>query len=65
MPMQHEMANIRHNTLALSARCAIRQLTAPIIVGTVGGVTTLHPTAKLCLRLMGIESANHLSQIIK
>lgn len=40
------------------------QLTAPIIVGTVGGVTTLHPTAKLCLRLMGIESANHLSQII-
>ncbi|MFC3908033.1 hydroxymethylglutaryl-CoA reductase, degradative [Legionella dresdenensis] len=40
------------------------QLTAPIIVGTVGGVTSLHPTAKLCLRMMGIESANHLSSII-
>jgi hydroxymethylglutaryl-CoA reductase len=40
------------------------QLTAPIIVGTVGGVTSLHPTAKLCLRMMGIESANHLSQVI-
>ncbi|HHF7345566.1 TPA: hydroxymethylglutaryl-CoA reductase, degradative [Legionella feeleii] len=40
------------------------QLTAPIIVGTVGGVTALHPTAKLCLRMMGIESANHLSRII-
>jgi len=40
------------------------QLTAPIIVGTVGGVTSLHPTAKLCLRMMGIESANHLSRII-
>jgi hydroxymethylglutaryl-CoA reductase len=40
------------------------QITAPIIVGTVGGVTSLHPTAKLCLRMMGIESANHLSRII-
>ncbi|MBA3537417.1 MAG: hydroxymethylglutaryl-CoA reductase, degradative [Tatlockia sp.] len=40
------------------------QLTAPIIVGTVGGVTALHPTAKLCLRMMGIESANQLSRII-
>ena len=40
------------------------QLTAPIIVGTVGGVTALHPTAKLCLRMMGIESANHLSRIL-
>lgn len=39
-------------------------LTAPIIVGTVGGVTALHPTAKLCLRMLGIESANHLSRII-
>ncbi len=40
------------------------QLTAPIIVGTVGGVTTLHPTAKLCLNMMGITSAAHLSRII-
>lgn len=40
------------------------QLTAPIIVGTVGGVTALHPTAKLCLRMMGVESANQLSRII-
>ncbi|KTC97176.1 hydroxymethylglutaryl-CoA reductase, degradative [Legionella erythra] len=42
----------------------IGQLTAPIVVGTVGGVTALHPTAKMCLRMMGIESANHLSRII-
>jgi hydroxymethylglutaryl-CoA reductase len=40
------------------------EITAPIIVGTVGGVTSLHPTAKMCLRMMGIESANHLSRII-
>ncbi|MGQ3889943.1 hydroxymethylglutaryl-CoA reductase, degradative [Legionella sp. CNM-1927-20] len=42
----------------------VGQITAPIIVGTVGGVTALHPTAKLCLRMMGIKSANHLSRII-
>lgn len=40
------------------------ELTAPIIVGTVGGVTALHPTAKLCLRMMNIQSANHLSRIL-
>lgn len=39
-------------------------LKAPIIVGVIGGVTTIHPTAKLCLRMMGIESANHLSRIL-
>jgi hydroxymethylglutaryl-CoA reductase len=42
----------------------VGELTAPIIVGTVGGVTSLHPTAKMCLRMMGIESANHLSRVI-
>lgn len=40
------------------------ELTAPIIVGTVGGVTALHPTAKLCLRMMNIESANQLSRVL-
>lgn len=40
------------------------ELTAPIVVGTVGGVTALHPTAKLCLRMMGIESAHELSRVI-
>lgn len=42
----------------------IGQLTAPIVVGTIGGVTALHPTAKMCLRMLGVESANHLSRII-
>ncbi len=40
------------------------ELTAPIIVGTVGGVTSLHPTAKMCLRMMDITSANQLAQVI-
>lgn len=36
---------------------------APIVVGTVGGVTKLHPTAQLSLHMMGVESASHLSRI--
>lgn len=40
------------------------EFTAPLIVGTVGGVTSLHPTARMCLRMMGIESANQLSRVI-
>ena len=40
------------------------ELNAPIIVGTVGGVTSLHPTASMCLRMLGIESANQLSRVI-
>lgn len=40
------------------------ELTAPIIVGIVGGVTSLHPTAKICLEMMHIQSANELSRVI-
>lgn len=36
---------------------------APLICGTVGGVTNLHPTAKMSMKMMEIESANHLSRI--
>lgn len=37
---------------------------APIIVGTVGGVTTLHPTSALCMRMLKVNSANDLSRIM-
>ncbi len=37
---------------------------APLVVGTVGGVTGIHPTAKLCLRMMNMTSANQLSRVI-
>lgn len=40
------------------------ELTAPLVAGTVGGVTALHPTARLCLNMMGITSAQHLSRIL-
>jgi hydroxymethylglutaryl-CoA reductase len=36
---------------------------APLIVGTVGGVTSLHPAARISMKMMKIESANHLSRI--
>src|SRR5204862_2210053 len=37
---------------------------APIVVGIVGGVTQLHPTAKICLNILNIKNAAHLSRII-
>lgn len=36
---------------------------APLIVGTVGGVTALHPAAKLSMKMMKITSAAQLSRI--
>lgn len=41
----------------------IGELTAPIVVGIVGGVTTLHPAARMSLRLMDVDSAEELSRI--
>lgn len=37
---------------------------APVIVGTVGGVTTLHPSAKISMKMLGVASANELSCIM-
>lgn len=42
----------------------VGELIAPIVVGTVGGVTALHPMAHLCLKLMKNPSASELSRII-
>ncbi|PJD93209.1 MAG: hydroxymethylglutaryl-CoA reductase, degradative [Legionella sp.] len=42
----------------------IGEFAAPLIVGTVGGMTSLHPTAKLCLNVLQVTSANHLSRVI-
>ena len=37
---------------------------APLVVGTVGGVTSLHPTAKLALKILSVQSASELSRVI-
>lgn len=42
----------------------IGEIIAPINVGIVGGVTKLHPTAQLCLKMMKIKSASQLSRVI-
>lgn len=39
-------------------------LTLPLIVGTVGGVTSLHPTARLSLKMLQISSADQLSRVM-
>lgn len=44
--------------------CLTGLIKAPIIVGTVGGVTALHPTAQMALRMLDINHANELAQII-
>ncbi len=36
----------------------------PMAVGTVGGVTTLHPTAQAAIRLLGSPNAQELAEII-
>lgn len=39
-------------------------LEMPLAVGTVGGATRVHPTAQACLRLMGVQSAAELAEVI-
>lgn len=39
-------------------------LEAPLVVGTVGGVTALHPSAKLAIKILGLNSASELSRIL-
>lgn len=41
----------------------IGEFEAPICVGIVGGVTQLHPTAKMSLRMLSVENANDLSRV--
>lgn len=41
----------------------IGRFEAPLAVGTVGGVTRVHPTAKVALKMMGIEHAEDLARI--
>lgn len=40
------------------------RLTLPMAVGTVGGATRVHPTAKLALKILGVDNARELSEII-
>jgi len=39
-------------------------LEMPLAVGTVGGATRVHPAARAALKLMGVQSAGELAEII-
>lgn len=39
-------------------------LEMPMAVGLIGGATKLHPTARACLQIMGIQSAEQLARVI-
>ena len=36
----------------------------PVAVGIVGGATKTHPTARACVKLLGVKSAGELAQIL-
>jgi hydroxymethylglutaryl-CoA reductase len=40
------------------------ELSLPLAVGIVGGATKVHPTARVCLKILGVESAQALSEIL-
>jgi len=40
------------------------ELEMPMAVGIVGGATRVHPTAKACLAILGVNSARELAEII-
>ena len=60
--------NGRYTSLSTWGKNANGDLTGtlemPMAVGTVGGATRVHPGARACLRLMGIESAAELAEVI-
>ncbi|MBN1677144.1 MAG: hydroxymethylglutaryl-CoA reductase, degradative, partial [Candidatus Thermoplasmatota archaeon] len=36
----------------------------PMAVGLVGGATKVHPTARACIKLLGVKKANELAEIV-
>lgn len=41
----------------------IGELELPLALGTIGGLTKTHPLAKISLKILGVESAEELSQV--
>jgi hydroxymethylglutaryl-CoA reductase len=36
----------------------------PVAVGTVGGATRVHPTARVSLKILGVQTASELAQVM-
>ncbi|MEM1243994.1 MAG: hydroxymethylglutaryl-CoA reductase, degradative [Pseudomonadota bacterium] len=52
------------NTWRYDGQRLVGKLTAPICVGIVGGVTLLHPIAKISLSMLNVSSAAELARVI-
>jgi hydroxymethylglutaryl-CoA reductase len=42
----------------------VGELELPLAVGTVGGITSVHPTTKLGIKLLGVKNAKELASVI-
>jgi hydroxymethylglutaryl-CoA reductase len=64
----HAVRDGRYTTLSHMERDAdgnlVASLEVPMPVGLVGGATKTHPTARAAVRLLGVESAAELAQVI-
>ncbi len=40
------------------------RIEVPVAVGTVGGATRVHPTARVSLKILGVQSASELAQVM-
>ena len=52
------------STASISNNLFTMELTLPLAVGTTGGVTQLHPLAKIAMQILGFPSASELMQIV-
>jgi len=56
LPLTHWEKNKDHDLVGT--------IELPLAVGLVGGATTVHPTAKINVRILGVKTANELAEII-
>ncbi|MBN1539790.1 MAG: hydroxymethylglutaryl-CoA reductase, degradative, partial [Candidatus Thermoplasmatota archaeon] len=42
----------------------VGEITIPTAVGTVGGATKVHPAARACMKILGIETAKELGEVL-
>ena len=51
-------------TWKVDGESLLGRIELPMAVGTVGGVTKLHPLARIALKIMGYPTASKLAEII-
>ena len=42
----------------------IGRIEVPMAVGLIGGATAVHPTAKACVKILGVKTASELAQVV-